>query len=53
MAGSKYKLTYFDWTGLAEITRYIFALNDIDYEDYRIPQDEHFPSLSPELKASK
>lgn len=32
-----YKLTYFNVRGLAEISRILFALAKIDYEDYRYP----------------
>ncbi len=52
MTNSKYKLTYFNWTGLAEVSRLLFALAEVPYEDFRIPPDEHFPTLSPEWKAS-
>lgn len=51
MAASKYKLTYFDWTGLAEITRLMFAYADVPYEDNRIPIDDSFPMLSEDWKA--
>ena len=31
----KYKLIYFNGKGLAEISRYIFAIAEIEYEDIR------------------
>jgi len=51
MANSKFKLTYFDWTGLAETTRYMFAYAKVPYEDERIPMEGNIPMMSPELKA--
>ena len=33
----KYKLSYFNGRGLAEVSRIIFAIVDQDYEDYRYP----------------
>jgi glutathione S-transferase len=50
MAKSSYKLTYYDSTGNGEVSRLIFALNDVKYEDERIPFFENFPALSPEWK---
>lgn len=51
MANSKYKLTYYDWTGLAETTRYMFAYAKVPYEDVRIPCEGNLPMLKPEIKA--
>jgi glutathione S-transferase len=45
-----YKFYYFDWTGLGEISRLIFAISDVKYEDVRVPIDDHFPILAPEWK---
>jgi len=45
-------LTYFNWTGLGELSRLIFALAEVPFEDIRIEKDEYFPILSPEWKAS-
>ena len=36
MSYPKYKLSYFDGRGLAEMSRFIFAYADIPYEDHRI-----------------
>jgi len=51
MAKSNYKLTYFNWTGLGEMSRLIFALKGVDYEDIRIPFEGNFPQLSEEWKS--
>lgn len=53
MSEPEYKLIYFDTQGLAEPIRYIFALNGVKYVDERLPKDEHWPYLIPEVKASK
>lgn len=42
----KYKLTYFDGRGLAEVTRLLFAYKGVEYEDVRI-QREKWPELKP------
>jgi len=39
------------FTGLAEPMRYMFALAGVPYEDIRLPRDEHWPRLVPEVKA--
>ena len=31
-----YKLTYFNVRGRAEVTRYMFKLNDVEFEDVRL-----------------
>jgi hypothetical protein len=36
----KYKLTYFDFNGRAEITRLLFAAGNIEYEDCRVSFNE-------------
>ena len=41
----KYKLTYFDAMGRAEITRLVFAQAGLEYEDHRINRADW-----PELK---
>jgi len=51
---SSYKLTYFNWTGIGEISRLIFSLAEVTFEDFRIERDEeYFPLLPPTWKASK
>jgi len=51
MAKNTYKLYYYDWTGLGEISRLLFALSDTPFEDVRIPLDsKNFPLLSTEWK---
>lgn len=43
-----YKLTYFNGRGRAEVTRYMFAMNDVEYEDVRIPMGpEEWPKIKP------
>lgn len=37
---TKYKLYYFDARGRAELSRMLFALAHIDYEDIRVEPDE-------------
>jgi len=39
---TQYKLTYFNSRGLAEVSRYLFALKGVDYEDYRFPEKPVF-----------
>ncbi len=36
----KYTLYYFDARGRAELSRMLFALANVDYEDVRVEQDE-------------
>ncbi len=36
----KYKLYYFDARGRAELSRMLFALAHVDYEDIRVEADE-------------
>lgn len=48
-ASETYKLTYFDFRGLAEPIRLMFAFAGVDYIDERVPQDASWP----EKKASK
>ena len=36
----EFKLMYFNSRGRAEATRMLFELGGIDYEDFRIEQDE-------------
>ena len=42
----KYKLTYFNGRGRAELSRQIFALAGEEYEDYRLKEGE-WPTLKP------
>ena len=42
----QYKLSYFNGKGLGEITRYIFALAGIEYEDHII-LEEDWPKIKP------
>ena len=37
---AKYKLFYFDARGRAELSRMLFALAHVDYEDIRVDADE-------------
>ena len=39
-SSSTYKLSYFNGRGLAECSRYLFALAGVNYEDYRFPDNE-------------
>lgn len=41
-----YKLTYFNFRGLAETIRFLLAYSEIDYEDNRIDV-EQWPELKP------
>ncbi|OXA54214.1 glutathione S-transferase 1 [Folsomia candida] len=42
-ASETYKLTYFDFRGLAEPIRLMFAFAGVDYIDERVPQDASWP----------
>lgn len=42
----KYRLTYFNGRGRAEVTRLMFALAGVEFEDKRI-QGEEWPALKP------
>lgn len=47
MSGSEsYKLIYFNIRGRAETIRYILALGEAPYEDFRV-QNEEWPKLKP------
>ena len=46
---SSYKLTYFNIRGRGEVTRYLFKLKDVEFEDNRIDFAE---GTWPELKQS-
>jgi len=48
----KYKLTYFNARGKAEIIRYIFAQAGVDYEDIRI-EKEKWPEYKPKMPFGK
>ena len=48
---AEYKLTYFNTKGLAEPARYMFAIAGVKYEDDRIPVDDFWPRLRPEVKS--
>ena len=36
----KYTLVYFDAPGRAEVSRFLFALADVEYEDKRVTGEE-------------
>ena len=42
----QYKLTYFNVRARAEVARMLFALADVEYEDYRLKPGE-WPELKP------
>lgn len=42
----KYKLTYFDFSGLGEPIRFIFHYANIPFEDNRVSNDD-WPKLKP------
>ena len=48
----KYKLTYFNAMGRAELARLIFALKGVQYEDVRIDKAE-WPKLKPSRNIHK
>ena len=35
-----YKLTYYNTTGLAEVTRYLFKLKNVPFEDVRLTREQ-------------
>ena len=43
----KYRLTYFNFRGRAELARLIFAVADVEYEDERITEIEKWMKLKP------
>uniref|UniRef100_A0A8C5PBM5 glutathione transferase n=1 Tax=Leptobrachium leishanense TaxID=445787 RepID=A0A8C5PBM5_9ANUR len=45
---TKYKLTYFNFKGRAELIRYIFAYKNTEYEDVRVEFSE-WPALKPSI----
>nr|QVK45135.1 GSTs4 [Pagiophloeus tsushimanus] len=45
----KYKLTYFDLTGLGESIRFLLSYGDLEFEDNRISRDT-WPTLKPTIK---
>ena len=47
----KYKLTYFDIRGRAEMTRLLFAAAGASYEDVRVKKED-WPTLKPSKKYS-
>eukprot|EP01097_Dermamoeba_algensis_P002302 TRINITY_DN1917_c0_g1_i1.p1 TRINITY_DN1917_c0_g1~~TRINITY_DN1917_c0_g1_i1.p1 ORF type:complete len:219 (-),score=67.08 TRINITY_DN1917_c0_g1_i1:70-726(-) len=51
MSDSKYKVVYFNGRGLGEVSRCLFALADVAYEDYRYPLSEKYER--PEWDADK
>jgi len=53
---TQYKLSYFNGRGLAEVSRYLFALANVDYIDHRftdIPQGDGQQPKRPEFDAVK
>lgn len=40
----KYKLTYFDFTGLGEPIRFLLSYGGLDFEDHRVTKDD-WPSF--------
>ncbi|XP_072038800.1 hematopoietic prostaglandin D synthase-like [Amphiura filiformis] len=44
---TKFKLTYFNGRGCAEVVRYTFAQAGVKYEDYRIDEHDDWPSFKP------
>ena len=48
-----YKLTYFNVRGRGEVTRYMFKLKDVEFEDFRIEGNwqEYKPSKCAETGA--
>ena len=48
---TKYKLTYFDIRGRAEMTRLLFAAAGASYEDVRVKKED-WPTLKPSKKHS-
>jgi prostaglandin-H2 D-isomerase / glutathione transferase len=45
MSSAKYELTYFNGRGRGEISRLIFAVADVEYEDIRYEEDETWPEV--------
>ena len=45
-----YKLTYFDSAGRAEVTRLMFKLKNVDFEDRRVSREE-WMLLKPSMNA--
>ncbi|KAL5013717.1 hypothetical protein ScPMuIL_007987 [Solemya velum] len=43
----RYKLIYFPTRGRAEVTRLVFAVSGIDYEDCRIDRQTEWPKIKP------
>ncbi|KJH52066.1 glutathione S-transferase protein [Dictyocaulus viviparus] len=44
----EYKLYYFNGRGLGEVTRQLFALADVEYEDIRVPK-EQWPEVKSQM----
>ncbi|OQV13552.1 putative Glutathione S-transferase 1 [Hypsibius exemplaris] len=47
MAAEKYKLIYFNFDGLAESIRWMFAYSGVAFEDFRIKELPHYVALQP------
>lgn len=46
----QYKLIYLDGMGLAEVTRLLFALGDVPYEDVRLTNEQWLEKKSSKIK---